>query len=112
MLNTSDTVPKVFMIMVPGLNGTPVIKTLFCPQLYLSIPGVNTSWDGLITSVQFPADKFYFTPEVRAPDIATMAAAWATNPQATILGPFEANASNTILIRTRILMIVLQAYVS
>jgi hypothetical protein len=33
MLNTSDTVPRVFMTMGPSPNGTPVVKTLFHPQL-------------------------------------------------------------------------------
>jgi hypothetical protein len=83
MLNTSDTVPRVFMMMVPCPNGTPVVKTLFHPQLYQSIPGVNTPWDDLfyalvtdlgpgnqIASVQFPADAFYLANEVRVLNIA------------------------------------------
>jgi hypothetical protein len=124
MLNTSELVPKVFMMLVPGPNGTPVIKTLFRPQLYQGIPGVNTPWDSLIyafatdlgpgnqiTSVQFPADAFYLTNEVRAPDVASMAAAWEANPQAEFLGPFDPDAANTVLIRSRHFMIVPQAYV-
>jgi hypothetical protein len=124
MLNTSDTVPKVFMMLVPGPNGTPVIKTFFRPQLYRGLPGVITSWDGLIfafgtdlmpgnqiTSVQFPTDAFHLTAEVRAPDVASMTDAWTANPQAQFLGPFDADAPNTILLRIRHLMIVPPSYV-
>jgi hypothetical protein len=125
MLNTSDLVPKVFMMMVPGPSGSPVIKTIFRPQLYRGLPGVNTAWDGQIfafgtdlmpgnqiTTVQLPADAFHLTPEVRAPDVASMTEAWTLHPQAHSLGPFDADAPNTILLRSRYLMIVPPAYVT
>jgi hypothetical protein len=124
MLSFSDAIPKVYMVMVPGPNGTPVIKTVFRPELYRALPGVNTPYDGLIygfgtdigpgnqiTTVQFPNDAFHMTNEFWAPDIASMTAAWEEHPQANTLGPFEPNSPNTILTRTRNLMIVPQPYV-
>jgi hypothetical protein len=124
MLNTSDAIPKAYLMLVPGPHGTPVIKMVYRTQLYRSVPGIPTPWDNQIygfatdigpgnqiTTVEFPNNAFYLANEVRAPDIASMADAWAENPQADALGPFLPGDANTVLIRTRYLMIVPHPYV-
>ncbi len=124
MLTTSNSVPKAYLMMVPGLQGTPVIKMVYRPELFRSVPGVPTPHDGQvycnatdigpgnqITTAVFPPNAFHMANEVRAPDTASMAAAWAENPQAAFLGPFAPEAPNTVLYRSRFLMIVPQPYI-
>jgi hypothetical protein len=125
MLRTSDTVPKVYLALVPGPGDQPVVQVLFRPQLYPVLPGVATPWDNQvfafgtdlgpgnqITTVVFPADAFHLSPaNVWALDRASMAEALGAAPDAPTLGPFEANAPNTVMTRTRKLMPVPQAYV-
>lgn len=125
MLNTSNDVPKAYLMMVPGPNNTPVIKMVYRPEPFRTVPGVPTPHDGhvycnasdlgpgnQITTAVFPPNAFYMVNEVRAPDAASMAAAWTANPQAASLGPFAPDAPNTVLIRTRFLMIVPQPYIA
>jgi hypothetical protein len=126
MLSTADTVAKVYLILVPGPGGVPVVKTLFRPQLYPVLPGVATPWDdqvfafgtdlgpgNQITTVRFPGDAFHLsTPNVWAPDGASMAEALGAAPEEPTLGPYEENAPNTIVTRSRKLMAVPHQYVS
>jgi hypothetical protein len=124
MLGTPNSVPKVYLVLVTGTGGEPVVKTVFRPQLYPSLPGVVTPWNDCvfafgtdlgpgnqITTVAFPADAFHLAAAVWAPDTASMADAWGAAPDARTLGPFIPNAPNTVLTRTRGLMVVPQPYV-
>jgi hypothetical protein len=125
MLSTADTVPKVYLTLVPGPEGQPVVKTLFRPQLYPGLPGVATPWNNQvfafgtdigpgnqITTVRFPDNAFHLSAaNVWAPDRASMAEALAAAPEAPTLGPFDANAPNTLVTRTRKLMVVPHEYV-
>jgi hypothetical protein len=124
MLNTADTVPKVYLTLTVGPQGTPVVKTLHRPKLYGPLPGVVTPWDNQvyafgtdlgpgnqITTVKWPDQAFHQSiANLWAPDAASMAAAWDVDPLAASLGPFVANEAGTVLTRTRMLMVVPQAY--
>jgi hypothetical protein len=123
MLATADTVPKVYVALVLGSHGQPVVKTLFRPVLCRRLPGVVTPWDNQvyafgtdigpgnqITTVAFPGDAFHLTPAVTTLDSVSMTEAWVAAPEAHSLGPYVPGDPNTVPTRTRKLQVVPQAY--
>ena len=119
----SEDVPKVFLYMTTEA-GAPVIRTLFRPKVFPAVPGRVTPWDGdifafatdlsignQITTVHWPPTAFHRTAQVRAPDVASMEAAWLVNPASLSLGPFDPNDASTELTRTRFMMPVPPAYI-
>jgi hypothetical protein len=125
MLGAPDTVAKVYLMLCPGPDGRPRVRSVFRPRQYAPLPGIVTPWDGnvygfatdlgpgnQITTVQWPEDAFHLSAaDVFVKDVASMAEALTENGGAASLGPYVVANPNVEVVRTRMMMVVPHPYV-